>query len=131
MKLKRFDPVIYPLKLWVIISKDGADLNGLFRGRETEELIKFEDTEYNLRDSKAEVFSVMEAKSGHFGILIIFTQERYMTCETIAHEAVHAAGMICKSINQRVRSEEYFAYLTGWIADCCWKYRTGVEESLK
>jgi hypothetical protein len=125
MELKQFDPVIYPLKLWVVISKDGTDLNGLFQNRETEELIKFEDAEYNLRDSMAETFSVMEVKSGRFGILIIFTQERYMTCKIIAHEAVHAAGMICRSIDQRVRSEEYFACLTGWIAECCWEYKTG------
>jgi hypothetical protein len=101
-------------------------LNGLFEHKETGDVIMFE--EYDVRNFEGVTFPVSEVKSGRHSVLIIFTQKGYMTCRTIAHEAVHAAGMICKSINQRVRSEEYFAYLTGWIADCCWEYKNGKKE---
>jgi hypothetical protein len=30
MKIKRFDPVIYPQKLWVCVGNDWKQLNGLF-----------------------------------------------------------------------------------------------------
>jgi hypothetical protein len=51
-----------------------------------------------------------------------------MTCKTIAHESVHAAGYMFQHIGQGIDSEEPFAFLVGWIADCCWKIRNGTNK---
>ncbi|MDR1652245.1 MAG: hypothetical protein LBS01_01085 [Prevotellaceae bacterium] len=122
MNIKRFDPVIYPQKLWVAISKDGKDMNGLFRHKKTDDIIRFE--EYDFANFEAVVFPVSEVKSDYHGALIIFAKKKYMTCKTIAHEAVHAAGYMFKHIEQEIDSDEPFAFLTGWIADCCFKVKT-------
>jgi hypothetical protein len=125
----RFDPVIYPLKLWVAISDDGKDLNGLFRHHETGELMRFE--EYDIDSKEALVFPVSEADSGRRGVLIIFRNRMYMTCKTIAHEAVHAAGFMFEQIGQEIDSEEPVAYLVGWIAEWCWGMRTNKKNDRK
>ncbi|MDR0711132.1 MAG: hypothetical protein LBF67_02135 [Prevotellaceae bacterium] len=120
--MKRFNPTIYPQRLWVAISKDGTDLNGLFRHQESNVIMLFE--EYNFEDAEAVTLKVTEVKSRYSGVLIAFTHKN-MKCSTIAHEAVHAAGFMFKSIGQQVNGDETFAYLVGWIADCCCKIVNG------
>jgi hypothetical protein len=122
MSAKRFDPVIYPQKLWVSISKDGTELNGMFRHKATDEIIRFE--EYDVKNYEALTFPVSEVETDYHGVLIVYTRQKYMTCKTIAHEAVHAAGYMFQHIGQEIDSNEPFAFLTGWIADCCWKVKT-------
>jgi hypothetical protein len=122
-KIHQFAPVIYPIKLWIAISKDGKELNGLFRHKATDEVIRFE--EYNVENFEAMAFRVSEVESNCVGVLIVFTKRTYMTCKTITHEAVHAAGYVFQHIGQQIDSEEPFAFLTGWIADCCWRMKDG------
>ena len=126
MKLKlthRFDPIIYPQKLWISISKNGTELNGMFRHKATDEIIRFE--EYDVVNSEAMAFPVSEVETNYHGVLIVYTKHRYMTCGTIAHEAVHAAGYMFKHIGQQIDCEEPFAFLVGWIANCCQKVKNG------
>jgi len=120
MSVKQFDPVIYPQRLWVAVSKDGTDLNGLFRDRETSEIIRFE--EYGLgQNFCALTFPVSEVSTDNYGVLIVYAKRKNMTCNIIAHEAVHAAGYMFQHMGQEIDSEEPFAYLVGWIANCCWR----------
>lgn len=107
----------------VCISRDGIALNEKFEHYETGNVMRFE--EYNFRNNAAVVFQVVECNTGNFGVLIIFTKKVNMTCNTIAHEATHAAGYIFKHIRQEIDSDETFAYLVGWIAGCCWQVRNG------
>jgi hypothetical protein len=125
-KVRRFNPHVYPQRLWVAISNDGTELNGLFRYKGTDEIIRFE--EHDVANSEATAFPATEVGSDYYGALIVFTRKKYMTCKTIAHEAVHAAGYIFEHIGQDVDSDEPFAFLVGWIADCCWKVRNGKPE---
>jgi hypothetical protein len=123
MKLQKFDAVIYPRKLWVAISKSGTELNGTFRHEATCEIIRFE--EYGLAGFYAITFPVVEVSSNHVGVLIIYTKQGNMTCSTVAHEAVHAAGLIFQGVRAQIDSDEAFAYLVGWVADCCWRLKNG------
>jgi hypothetical protein len=122
----QFEPVIYPRKLWICISHDGVALNGMFLHYETKELMRFE--EYDIKSKEALVFPVIDRRSDYAGVLIVFTKRKYMTCKTIAHEAVHAAGYIFQHIGQKIDFDESFAFLTGWIANCCWIIRNGKAE---
>jgi hypothetical protein len=122
MNIKQFDQVIYPQKLWIAISKDGTELNGVFRNKATDEIIRFE--EYGVENYEAMTFPVTEVESNHSGVLIVYTKQKYMTCKTVTHESVHAAGFMFQHIGQQIGSDEPFAFLTGWIADCCWKAKT-------
>lgn len=125
-KIHQFDPVIYPQKLWIAISKEGTELNEMFRHKSTGETIRFE--EYGLNSKEALVFPVFRRETGDSGVLIVFTGKKYMSCKTIAHEAVHAAGYMFQHIGQEIDSEEAFAYLVGWVADCCRDVRQGLYE---
>jgi hypothetical protein len=73
-KIHLFDPVIYPIKLWVAISKDGTELNGLFRYKGTDEIIRFE--EYGVKNFEALVFRVSEVETDYHGVLIVYTIKR-------------------------------------------------------
>ena len=59
------------------------------------------------------------------GILIIFENKKYFTIENIAHETSHATEMIWQHLYEQEWGSEANAYLSGWIADCCWKVKTG------
>lgn len=61
------------------------------------------------------------------GVLIRFENKAAMTTKNIAHEAVHAALDIFDYVEARISSDnqEPFAYLVGWIADCCQQVKTG------
>jgi hypothetical protein len=124
MKIQPFNPVLYPQKLWIAVSRHGTGLNGLFRHKNTGKIMYFE--EYGITNSEAVTFPVSEVETGDCGVLIVFTKRKHMNCKTIAHEAVHAAGYMFQYIGQEVDGEEPFAYLAGWVADCCRKVNTNV-----
>jgi len=124
MKMKRFDPVIYPQKLWVCIEKDFKKLNGLFYDTDDNTDINFD----NLDKYEAVTIRVGEKKTKEFGVLIIFGSENF-NCTLTAHEASHAAGYIFHHIGADMDCGEPTAYLIGWIADCCWKIKTNHKQS--
>ena len=120
MNIKRFDPVIYPQKLWVAVTEDATELNGLFVKEYEGEPINFEVYEFK---EKYEALTIrVRSKTRHFGVLIIF-KPKFLDVKTIAHEASHAAGYIFHHIGADMDCGEPTAYLMGWIADCCWKMK--------
>jgi hypothetical protein len=114
MKIKRFDTVIYPQKLWVCVGNDFKNLNGLFSDIDNKtdwDFVKYENYE-------AVTINVIEKETGEFGVAIIFRPE-FLDCKTIAHEASHAAGYIFNHIGADMDYGEPTAYLIAWIVDCC------------
>ena len=59
------------------------------------------------------------------GVLIRFASKEHMTISEIAHESVHAAAEVFDYIDADfdIDNQEPFAYLVGYIADCCWKIK--------
>jgi hypothetical protein len=122
MNIKRFDPVIYPQKLWACAGKDFKNLNGLFSDIDDNTGLDFGKYE----NYEAVTINVLEKETGDFGVLIIF-RPKYLDCK-IAHEASHAAGYMFHHIGADMDCGEHTAYLIGWIAGCCWKVKTGKEQ---
>jgi hypothetical protein len=119
MNIKRFDPVIYPQKLWVCVGDDFNSLNGLFSDVEDNSDLDF--GKYGRYEAIA--INVNEKKTKEFGVLIAF-RPKFLDCKTIAHEASHAAGYMFHHIGSDMDGGEPTAYLIGWIADCCWRLKT-------
>jgi len=116
--MKRFDPVIYPQKLWISVENDFKKLNGLFSDPDDNT-----ECDFGKYDNyKAITAKVLEKETRDFGVLIIF-RPKYLDCRTISHEASHAAGYIFQHINADMDCGEPTAYLIEWIADCCWRCR--------
>jgi hypothetical protein len=116
MKIKQFDPHIYPQKLWVCIEKDFKKLNGLFSDVDDNT-----DLDFGKYDNfQAVTINVIEKETRDFGVLIIF-RPKYLDCKTIAHESSHATGYMFHHIGADMDCGEPTAYLIGWIAGCCWR----------
>ena len=117
-RIHEFDPKIYPRLLWVTYGCPTAVLKDMF-GNEAQDMDKTANAEViNCRRMKPDVRG---------GVLIRFRNKSEMTMENIAHEAVHAALEIFDYVNARISSDnqEPFAYLVGWIADCCQEVKAG------
>lgn len=111
-KIHQFNPQIYPRRVWVTVGADTACLRDMF-GDDIKDMDQY---------ANAEVQCVTRKKpSSVGGVLIRFKTKADMTTDIIAHESVHAAIHIfdyaecCISTD----NQEPFAYLVGWIADCC------------
>ena len=115
--IHEFDPQIYPRLLWGTYGCPTSVLKDMFDG----------DVSNMDKHSNADVINCRRTKPDvRGGILIRFRRKSDMTMENIAHEAVHAALDIFDYVEARIASDnqEPFAYLVGWIADCCNKVKT-------
>ena len=116
--IHEFDPKIYPRLLWVTYGCPTAVLKDMF-GDEAQDMDESADAET--------VICQRRKPDIKGGVLIRFENKAAMTAKNIAHEAVHAALDIFDYVDARISSDnqEPFAYLVGWIADCCQQVRTG------
>lgn len=81
---------------------------------------------YISRDENGELWLYEKKPDVRGGVLIRFENKAAMTVRNITHEAVHAALEIFDYVGARTThdNQEPFAYLVGWIADCCNKVKT-------
>lgn len=120
VQIHQFDPVIYPFKLWVAITNDMVALNNRFCR------MNGADLDMKADDYEAITYYIKE-RDGDLrkGALIVFTEDKWMTAKTIAHEAVHAARRCWEHVGEDVIGEEADAYLVGWIAKCIGEVKDG------
>ena len=118
MIIKKFDPVIYPIALWVAVSKDVSRVLNQFTYWDAAEIGKDVLSHANA-NSIASTWQVMDKASKEMGALIIFSSKKELTTGIISHESCHAAKIICDKLGIDILSDEPFEYLLGWIADCC------------
>jgi len=117
--IHEFDPVIYPVKIWVSISPNLEDLKIRFKE-------KYSGKELNLDEiGECEAFSyfVKLKETNKNGILISFSSKKYCHAGNITHESTHAAMDIFGHIEEKETGGEAYAYLVGWIAECCEKVK--------
>jgi len=120
--IHEFDPVIYPVKLWVCITTNFEPLKERFYDSEGKTELDLED----LKDAAAAITCrVVSKEHNDVGILIVFTLHKYTDTERITHEAAHAVDFVWEYIKEDTPSPEANAYLSGWIAKCCWEVKTG------
>lgn len=119
MKIQCFEPNIYPRKLWVVTDANEKSINQKF--------IFFTNNggicnaDFNLiSDSLATTCVVAEKKTMDKGIMVFLNNE--IKIGTIAHESVHVADIIFQELGMYTQdfseSNEPYAYLVGWIANC-------------
>lgn len=119
MKIHEFDPVIYPFKLWVVISKDTECVKSKFlRYPKRKELSFKSKVEYD-----ACVDTVMNKETSMIGFLVYFRDIKACKVGIAAHEATHVSDKAWKHIGERKKGVEANAYLVEWIAECIEKVK--------
>ncbi len=108
IQVHQFNPAIYPSLLWVMIGNHTI-------------AERFPALDLMDDNSLAQAEPVNDVQQNRNGVIIRFRHRKDMTTEIIAHESVHAAAEIMRYIGGRVEvgNQEPFAYLVGWVADCC------------
>lgn len=117
-KIHQFNPQIYPRLVWIAVGASVASLRELF-GDDIEEMDK---------DADADVTNVTRFKpTPRGGLLIRFRNKAAMTAGNITHESDHVAIDIFDYCGCAISSDnqEPFAYLAGWVADCCQQVKSG------
>lgn len=112
-----FDPVIYPFKVWVVITDNEQIVKNRFCEPDNKEL------DIELKGYGATTSFLKDKSTNKKGVLIAFNKRRHMDMNTIAHESSHAAKIIFEKIGAEVAPHEPLEYLLGWIAECCDKVR--------
>jgi len=116
VQIHEFDPVIYPRKLWIVVTDKPKILSDNFDYINDEDNSPF-DT------SHAFVFNCQHNKSKLKGVCICFTKKATINYKNVSHESVHVASNIFEDCGMSMGfsngKDEHFAYLVGWIAECC------------
>lgn len=112
----KFDPVVYPFKLWVTIADDVELIVRRFR--------KLDGSKLSNIDGPFTGYTtglIYEVRSGDLGVLVVFNPERGLKTSTIAHESSHVADKFWEEMGDDRIPSEANAYLVGWVAECCQK----------
>lgn len=115
----QFDPIIYPVKIWVVVTNNNKIINERFESHPDGLPLLFDFENFN-----AGIFRVVNKEDGLKGVLIIFSNKKALTPKIIAHETAHATEEIWEYLNESRMGNEANAYLTGWIVDCIWQVKT-------
>ena len=112
IQIHQFDPVIYPVKLWVSFTKDLTPIADRFKQINNKEF----DSEFK---DCLEAFTqpVIEKETGLYGIIVVF-RDKKVSVSLMAHEATHVNQLIWTRINEDTIGVEAEAYLVQWIVDC-------------
>ena len=113
-----YDPVIYPLKIWVHVGNGLSELiDSCFDG------CKAPDEDYY----GVTYDDAVRKRDRRRGVLISFQHTKDMLMDYCCHEASHACDAIEDAIGME-HGGEPSAYLIGWIASCINKARLGVGD---
>ena len=124
MKIAKFDPLIFPFRLWIVKNPDESKLRKQFiyyKERTPflhEPTIGSTDIPYTAYTSAL----VEELSSTNVGVLIAIGEDEMLPMY-IAHEACHAAGILYDYIGEisiPIQSESH-AYFIQWIVECIHK----------
>lgn len=115
--IHEFDPVIYPRKLWITYDATADELNEAFPSGDINGK-RFEDEEGYFGIT----YRTKKGDTQKGGVLIRFADNNEaMTSYNMVHEAIHAAGYICRYVGIEADwdNDEAFTYLATWIVKCC------------
>ena len=128
VQIHQFDPVIYPVKLWVGINPTFEQVSEMFYGLNSEiERIDIDREQFNMDHFVvARTHTVASKKDGWIGIYVGINKPKMLTTKFICHESVHCADFICEQfgiMSRKFDEGEPYAYLVGWIAECIEKVK--------
>lgn len=109
-----FDPIIYPVKIWVSVTNDLSLIEEKFLHYPS---LEFYDKNF---EDKMERFTQMvtDRETRLIGILLVFRHKRLLTPGKVAHEVVHATRKIWGHLGEVNVGMEADAYLVEWIMEC-------------
>ena len=117
--IHEFDPVIYPVKLWVSIANDTEFIKSKFTYYpQCKELDFKSKVEYD-----AWVDTVMDLETNKIGFLVCFNNFKACTTGIIAHEATHVSDRLWKHIGERKKGNEANSYFVEWVVECIEKVK--------
>jgi hypothetical protein len=105
-----FDPVIYPIKLYIYIGKDLSFINKYFFTLDGSII----EEKWNKNIALCH-YDIVD-KKGYNSILLTFNEYHL---PIVTHEAVHAALHIWDYLGEKQVGNEANAYLVEWIYKCC------------
>lgn len=123
IEIFKFNPVIYPFKIWIIVTKNIELINEYFYD-DIGNNIELENCIY----SKAFTGRALDRNTNEIGAFIVFNSIKDITFENVTHEASHAGKLLFEHINSDITPHEPFEYLIGWIAKCCSKVKEKLIE---
>lgn len=122
--IHQFDPVIYPFKLWVVISNNLPEIESNFIEGKTLEPIDLGDIEEHA-DAFVLQDYVTHKETNTNGFLIVFKNKKACTVPVMAHEATHVVRFIWEHLSENETGIEADAYLVEWVVDCINQVKTG------
>ena len=118
MIVGEYEITIYPVsKLYVVVNFDEKKFNKLFHDKTNQPVTKEEIDGYY-----ATTFSGLFDKNETPCVVVVINDTKELH-NTIAHEALHVA---CRILDQAeiyltASSQEPYAYVVGWAAECMYK----------
>ena len=117
--LWEFHPQIYPQYLWIAVKPDKEEYSDFIRTYDGKEL------EVDQESAHATVYHVHFKDNPDTGSLIVFKDKDRLDFKIVTHEAVHVVSNIFEicGLKHEPNNDESFAYLAGWVAECCEKIK--------
>lgn len=128
-----FDPVIYPVKLWITFGEGKSIIEREFVTYHEEEIIVGDMAHVGALTYR--VFT--RRRKGYAreaGIVIVFRSRKDCDTNAISHETTHAVDFIWGYLGENPAGMEASAYLAGWISGCiekARKYKAPVKKQRK
>lgn len=116
----KFDPVIYPYKIYIAVSNNVNDIPLKFKEYSGKDIVSIENDTGRLQ---AFTMPIQCEDDDDYGVLIFFRTKQSMTMSLIAHESSHAVKYLFEHIGADCNEHEPFEYVLGWIVGCCEKVK--------
>jgi hypothetical protein len=118
MKVHEFDPVIYPIKLWVVTNQDESVCD-MFKYKYNGKSVEIEDDD-NIDWIAVTTNMVIENSTNNNGIIVTLGSNYEITPKVMAHEACHISSNIYDFIGAKEINlgGEQHAYFLDWIVGC-------------
>lgn len=122
-KIFEYDPVIYPMRLYVAINPPFEKVDKIFYFLDNDgEVVDDARKEYeNHWTAIATTFMVAHKKDGWKGCLVVIWKKSQCGAGICAHEATHVYDWLDNEIGlncQEFSNDEPKAYMVQWIANC-------------
>lgn len=131
MRIRRYNPVVYPFKLWIVEDFGEKEFRKRF-------ICEYEADWTFGYSSLIGVFDkpVIDKRSGMIGFIVVIQDlfkeedvENYT--KHICHEASHICDFMWRYLKEDYPGGEANAYLMGWIGDCLYKFiRDGQTDNV-
>lgn len=135
-KIWKFDPVIYPLKLWVGVHLTQEEIENTFLLQDKESVVTEWPENFSKLSAAATTVPVWHKEgNAHLkGILVVIWDKEICNAGICAHEALHCVDWMCDEMTisgNSFEDDEAKAYLIQWVTNCIWGVLTDKPKECK